>query len=473
MNQIEDIKKLQIKNRLLSIVHDRFYIETKLKFPKSYSVIPNERCGNWYLKQQELSCYFKSTDGHSNQWNFSYRRLNLNILPSLYENKGIVIVDSSKYRKIPDSLSKTIPIWCCVLGLIINESFFLNTKNEVDLSKFNIISEFFLRLPIELEIVKNEYNSILNKLIEFYKESKKYHPNLKDDLKKLGFHNENSKTLVNLKPFWVYPGSKTINDLKQNEYFNEISVTTFNIILCSCSDFHHISRHHKMIKCQPNKEHNKYQVKFDYYQGAGDDHELWSPKLDAQAFNKNIIKFDQILQKTDSNSLDLLFNYIDNLSPSDYLEYKKANFREISSNIFLTTNDSLKDIFFKDFDMVVCFGSTPNVSFPKCSKLYPYLKDDKKGIRYFASICSKLDTEVFSIMKANQNQKILISSESYELNIGTVIIMLVKYNCDSYKKENWNKLKIRQLYLSICEKMGENINTSRLLLNTVNQYLLS
>lgn len=46
-------------------------------------LVANERCGSWYIRpsMKGASAYFKSTDGHTGQWKFSTRRLNLHLLP--------------------------------------------------------------------------------------------------------------------------------------------------------------------------------------------------------------------------------------------------------------------------------------------------------------------------------------------------------------------------------------------------------
>ena len=92
-------------------------------FP-SLPVIPNERAGLWYTRPGLNSCnqsvYFKSTDGHFGVWNFSLKRLNLHILPTIAENGGCLIIDTTKRgKRFPDSLGKTVPIWCSVLNAAV------------------------------------------------------------------------------------------------------------------------------------------------------------------------------------------------------------------------------------------------------------------------------------------------------------------------------------------------------------------
>ena len=67
------------------------------------------------------TCYFKSTDGHEGTWSFSHRRLNLHLLPLIDPYQGCIIVDSthSRIKRLPDALSKTVPIWCCILNRLL------------------------------------------------------------------------------------------------------------------------------------------------------------------------------------------------------------------------------------------------------------------------------------------------------------------------------------------------------------------
>ncbi|KAI1761305.1 initiator tRNA phosphoribosyl transferase [Hypoxylon sp. FL1150] len=118
-----DLKRsnLSITNRLRSIREDAdFVAEVAAAFGRP--LIANERCGSWYIppSQKAGSAYFKSTDGHVGQWRFSTRRLNLQLLSVIGEHDGCVIVDSTRRgKRMPDALSKTVPIWCCVLNRIL------------------------------------------------------------------------------------------------------------------------------------------------------------------------------------------------------------------------------------------------------------------------------------------------------------------------------------------------------------------
>ncbi|KAI7869092.1 initiator tRNA phosphoribosyl transferase [Mucor mucedo] len=88
------------------------------------ALVANERCGSWYIdrtKKKAYSGYFKSTDGHMHIWDFNIRRNNLHLLPIILEHGGCMIVDSTrKGKRIPDALSKTIPIWCCTINRAVH-----------------------------------------------------------------------------------------------------------------------------------------------------------------------------------------------------------------------------------------------------------------------------------------------------------------------------------------------------------------
>ncbi|KAK0615953.1 tRNA A64-2'-O-ribosylphosphate transferase [Bombardia bombarda] len=115
-----DLKRsnLSITNRLRSVRHDAAFVEQvadALRLP----LVANERCGSWYIEpgRKAASAYFKSTDGHTGQWKFSTRRLNLQLLELIGRRDGCIIVDSTRRgKRMPDSLSKTIPTWCSVLN---------------------------------------------------------------------------------------------------------------------------------------------------------------------------------------------------------------------------------------------------------------------------------------------------------------------------------------------------------------------
>lgn len=114
----------RIRTRLRSILVDADFV-THVINVLQVPAFCNERCGRWYVDPRNLtgSVYFKSTDGHQNHVQFSTRRLNLHLIPYL-SSSGVCIVDATtKGKRIPDALSKTVPVWCCTLTRFVNRCF--------------------------------------------------------------------------------------------------------------------------------------------------------------------------------------------------------------------------------------------------------------------------------------------------------------------------------------------------------------
>ena len=238
-NDINEINKnlkkslLSFKNRLQSIIHDHYFVKT-IHNSLLYPLIPNERCGLWYVPLNDRldTCYFKSTDGHTNVWSFSLRRLNLHLLPIILEHGGVVIVDSTRRGKLmPDALLKTIPIWCAVLNSII--------FGDGD----------WLRTPSSM-VSESEHYSI-EKLI----------PSFVDTVKQMKLL-EGYKLDKPLVPSWYYPGAILNNNLDDSVY---------NICCVSASKKVDV---HKRIDIKTGND----TISCDYIQGSADDHELWVPR---------------------------------------------------------------------------------------------------------------------------------------------------------------------------------------------------
>lgn len=106
-------------NRLRSIREDA---EFAGEFARALGLpaFANLRCGLWYSRPGESAgtCYFKSTDGHAGQWAFSSSRLNMHLVRGVCErDRGVLLLDSTrKGKRFPDSMSKTVPVWACVVN---------------------------------------------------------------------------------------------------------------------------------------------------------------------------------------------------------------------------------------------------------------------------------------------------------------------------------------------------------------------
>eukprot|EP00752_Nemacystus_decipiens_P004789 g4357.t3 len=114
-------ERTDLRNRFLSIDMDAKFVSDLVAAYRragcAYPVFANLRNGLWYGKDWDGTCYFKSTDGHSGRWAFSYTRLNMHLAAAAAASGGCIVVDSTRAgKRFPDSLTATVPIWCCLLN---------------------------------------------------------------------------------------------------------------------------------------------------------------------------------------------------------------------------------------------------------------------------------------------------------------------------------------------------------------------
>ncbi|KAI9733505.1 MAG: hypothetical protein M1818_007253 [Claussenomyces sp. TS43310] len=211
-----DLKRhtLSVHNRLRSIVEDGAFVQ---KVSEAYDrpLIANERCGSWYIDPQlkEGSAYFKSTDGHT---------------------------------EMPDALSKTIPIWCCVL----NRSLFPDDRLCHDLNA-----------PPQI-VSSSEHAQILARMDGFVRSFQA----LQLDLSALRKH-----VTKPIRPLWITPESHIFNG---DEGFDAF---------------------HPVICCTASRRVQGGELNSGgYIQGAGDDTEHWALGLTPPVFWEN----KQLLLKT-------------------------------------------------------------------------------------------------------------------------------------------------------------------------------
>ncbi|CAE7487032.1 Galns [Symbiodinium pilosum] len=119
--EARNIARKATANYLLSISEDACFVSHSRAslHLDDWPLLTNLRAGAWYVPTDSVdaTCYFKSMDGHRNQWDFSLARLNLHVAHMAAGSEGVILVDCTGNRRktFPDSLSKTVPIWSAVL----------------------------------------------------------------------------------------------------------------------------------------------------------------------------------------------------------------------------------------------------------------------------------------------------------------------------------------------------------------------
>ncbi|EDQ93115.1 uncharacterized protein MONBRDRAFT_5406 [Monosiga brevicollis MX1] len=108
-----------LANRLLSIEEDAQYLREFHAFYPQLPLYANLRCGRWYAARFDGCVHFKSTDGHRNVWHLAHRRLNLHLIATLRQHGAVLVADATrKGRTLPDSFSRTLPIWAAVISML-------------------------------------------------------------------------------------------------------------------------------------------------------------------------------------------------------------------------------------------------------------------------------------------------------------------------------------------------------------------
>ncbi|KAJ3569476.1 hypothetical protein NP233_g5029 [Leucocoprinus birnbaumii] len=226
-------ESLDIYNRLHSIEEDISFVNRVNDHYPDFPLLPNLRCGAWYTDPalaNETPAYFKSTDGHTGNWGFNLRRANLHLLPLISEKAGIVLVDSTRAgKRMPDALSKTVPIWCAVINRAI---LIRRQKHEAEpcsptdwdtklYTPPGVGSSFELPLDISAP----------------------------------------------LRPFWITPSTTTFPALN-----SKTCAAAFLPIICVSAS--------KQVEAGTERRVGGYA----YVQGSGDDHELWGMGLTPRLF---------------------------------------------------------------------------------------------------------------------------------------------------------------------------------------------
>jgi tRNA A64-2'-O-ribosylphosphate transferase len=259
-----------IQERMLAALHDDSW--TKKEWPW----IPNKHCGSWYLPQTSLSsCYFKSTDGHVGTYAISLKRLNLPLLELLHQHGGCYLVDSSVRKTIPDSFSRTLPIWACVINRIVQKY-----RREFDATTAE--EDWDTNVYTPASMVSPEEHLEISELIEsrvhlLYQSKAVVDP----------------KHLVQLvtKPLratWVSNGRQhqaTAFDIKNNQVGSE---NFFTIVCCNPSFYSEESKSNISIKREiqwtSDDNHGDNVMGYYYTPGAADDQETWARRLTPAIF---------------------------------------------------------------------------------------------------------------------------------------------------------------------------------------------
>ncbi|KAI3827199.1 hypothetical protein L1987_01271 [Smallanthus sonchifolius] len=436
------IKRRQssLYNSLRSIHEDSIFVSEIAQLWPELPLVANLRCGLWYANKFHSNCYFKSTDGHTNNLSFNTSRLNLHVATlagiEFDDRGGCMIVDSTrKGKRFPDSMSKTIPIWTCVLNrAILNYRDKMNGINK-PMEGVNSSAQISdttkwdpsLHLPIWVpDTEKIRIDSKINEWVEILETSGVDIASISSLLKKP------------LQPLWI--SQKTVIWLNEVPDYNSWDFTP--IILISASASSDIYR-----------QKTSSEFSWNYIAGAGDDEESWARGLTPALFWNDV--YDLI-----SSGPDVCNQMVANIVEKDRVFRAQRGQNAPQVSVKLKKLESTRSTQFQDQPLDI---TTEN-------GISGDLLDDKHGVYWLGStniaVCSTgydfKASNVDSILNCDENQILctLKDSEAY-LHLP---IMNSKFDRFSLQRNLPSALNFARLHLkrgrrlAVCCNSGEDIS---------------
>ncbi|KAJ9244622.1 hypothetical protein DTO207G8_2313 [Paecilomyces variotii] len=417
---------LSVSNRLRSIEADARFVHEVVDH-YDLPLIANERCGSWYIPPDSKagSAYFKSTDGHTGQWDFSFRRLNLQILPVARDHGGCIIVDSTRRGKLmPDALSKTVPIWCAVMNRALFPS-----------------QTAYHAVQFPPDYLGPSEESQIERRIDGFVQALKA---LKLDIEALRESLGRPIKIAWANRSYLYPA-----DLHKGDGYNLF-------VLCSAS----------------KRVHGAEMSEGGYIQGAGDDSESWAHGLTPPVFWEN----KSTLLATDEEELPDRIQELMAKQRSQKTDHQAIRVAP-TQNLYISRTSSLSTDT-DGYDLVIDCNASPQASEGNAKRLNLGCGSAKLGSRDLRKSLDQVKTFVNTTLLSNPAQSLLVTCETgKDLSAGALLaILCLFYNDDGQfvglqSQQYMDKQFIRQRLAWIVTSKHD-VNPSRSTLQSVNAFLM-
>ncbi|KAJ1922001.1 tRNA A64-2'-O-ribosylphosphate transferase [Mycoemilia scoparia] len=448
---VEQLRKdaKNIYNRLKSIEEDSKFVKDVSVLYPSFPIFAT-------------SVYFKSTDGHNGVWNFNLRRVNLQLFDVVKNYRGCIIVDSTRKGKMmPDSFTKTIPIWCATWNYAIKE-YISKSASEDDKDHPAFSSDWDCELHTPPHLVSQSEHSQIEKLI----------PEFANRLLASGLDIKAiiSSTRIPLRPIWVTRNQSpaSLPDFSDVSFFPIICVSASKAVEESAEG----------VENRPG---------YLYVQGSADDHETWSMGLSPRLFWKHRV---EILESS-QDSQDVVQRIVGenaNQDPGFNTEMTESGPAQIFWRFINNTNIAVGSRSsgrppecWDNFSAIINCGAPeyePNKT-PALKSRYLYLPipEGKKGQHALGeNIPMALDFARKVLLK---NEKVLVHcSQGMDRSVGITLAILTKYFDndgtfieDGNQAKGINKAFIHKRLMWIVSSW-QKANPSRATLKRVNKHFL-
>ena len=344
-------------------------------------------------------------------------------------HERIVIVDSTRRgKRMPDALSKTIPIWCAVWNKVLfNEELFFTPPHVVSASEHS-----------QIEAKLSGWCDLLYRLrrdnVFSYRQLTKP-----------------------LRPIWVTPDSYLPDEIPSFSEFHPI-------ILCTAS---------KMVQ-----DGTEFKQGYTYVQGAADDHELWTKFLTPDLLWANVDKLNDP-GLSDSDLHEIIHTLAEGTMECELNGVAKVSVSKLEpTNIYLAKKSETIDITL--YNIIIDLGRlSVNFKEPRTNYISVDLQPGKKGSRDLRGALTNIITRVenLSSPKPVSSRKILAMCDSgNDFSVGLALTLLCLYYSNTGMplerpvKSFLDKEAIRKRLAWIISL--KNVNPSRSTLNSVNSYLM-
>ena len=489
-------------NRLSSILYDTTQVDLirrsfnnnksqKSQFDgiQDYPLVANLRAGLWYGERFDFKCYFKSTDGHLNKYVLSKTRMNFGFAEFVSMRDGVWILDSTrKGKRFPDSFSRTIPIWCCIMNRLMNHFSNLQTK-KLD---SNLYLPEWIELN-EISFIESKIQHIVSELQIMFKDDPTIFKTLFRNLE------QQNNNKMGFRSFWI-----SANDYPQMRILPpHIQSTTqqyVNLILFSVSKNQITTDDDDEGSCGPQVYNDSYAGdSFEYIPGAADDEESWSQNLTPQLFWQNktfIMKHskgieDRVSQVVTKHENSGVVNPNNNNNINNNQETTTIVAQEEHKNSLWT---------FANGSIALCYSNgssndnnNNNTKGEEEEGIVIDCKDPNGQYRIplNKNVKSQFESKVNQIMQRIQTTMTSIKIETNSepsLKIGMcylLVLLLHTYSLSKNKHRDNNnknnngsttvvtKEKIKKYYLYICSIVNGVVYPPKWLLNQVNIYFLT
>nr|POE78466.1 trna a64-2'-o-ribosylphosphate transferase [Quercus suber] len=329
---------------------------------------------------------------------------------------------------MPDALSKTIPIWICVLNRLIFP---------------DISSSHGLQTPREV-VGESEHSQIEARISGFVAEVQKLHIDLVELRGRL-----RDKAM---RPVWITPDGRGLSEPLGDGSFHAI-------VLCTASS---------------SVSNDEARQGFDYVQGAADDHESWALGLDAATFWKNS---GQLLGASEAELPAIIQDLV---ASSDAIVTVRGPLLVKPTDCIWIANNAAAAGLIHDFDMVVQCSPAPDLAIAAHMKdMYCHLECSttaKIGSRQLRAQLPKI--EVLGKRIAPGTRILLTCPTGKDLAVGVALAMLCLYFSadgslvdDSTQRQVPNKAEIKQRLSRIMIAIPD-ASPSRATLQSVNAFLM-